>query len=144
MLKYQTNQTEAMPGVEALCQKLQPLPIGKDQLLEYLSEQVAKEFFYFLSKTFGSLKKCRTFAAFQQEQHLFKVAKLLFNNISVKVSYSSNAIQTKSVSSCWNNTHSRILLFFYLMFQQEKTTVDTMPIVEALYRKIQPLPIGKD
>ena len=45
MLKYQTNQTEAMPVVEALCQKIQPLPIGKDQLLEYLSEQVAKEFF---------------------------------------------------------------------------------------------------
>ena len=45
MLKYQTNQTEAMPVVEALYRKIQPLPIGKDQLLEYLSEQVAKEFF---------------------------------------------------------------------------------------------------
>ena len=92
----------------------------------------------FFEKRFGGKEKSCTFASFQQEQHLFKVAKLLFNNISVKVSYSSNAIQTKSVSSCWNNTHSRIF-YFYLMFQQEKTTVDTMPVVEALYpKKAQP------
>jgi len=45
MLQIPNKQTEAMPVVEALYQKIQPLPIGKDQLLEYLSEQVAKEFF---------------------------------------------------------------------------------------------------
>ena len=52
MLKSQKNQTVATtdPVVEALYQKIQPLPVGKDQLLEYLSEQVAKEFFQEIMK----------------------------------------------------------------------------------------------
>nr|DAJ38583.1 MAG TPA: cAMP-dependent protein kinase type I [Caudoviricetes sp.] len=32
----------------------------------------------------------------KQEQHLFKVAKYIINDISVKVSYSRNAIQQKA------------------------------------------------
>jgi len=51
---------------------------------------------FFLVKTFGSFKKSRTFAMFQQEQHLFKVAKYHYKPISVKVSYSRNAIQTNA------------------------------------------------
>lgn len=35
------------------------------------------------------------FAVLSQEQHLFKVAKYYINNISVKVSYSRNAIHQK-------------------------------------------------
>lgn len=50
----------------------------------------------FFQKTFGSFKKSRTFAMFQQEQHLFKVAKYHYKPISVKVSYSRNAIQTNA------------------------------------------------
>ena len=50
MLKYQINQTETMPVVEALYQKIQPLPVGKERMLEYLSEQVAKEFFQDIMK----------------------------------------------------------------------------------------------
>lgn len=50
----------------------------------------------FFQKTFGSFKKSRTFAMFQQEQHLFKVAKYHYKPISVKVSYSRNAIQQKA------------------------------------------------
>ena len=45
MLESQQTIVDTMPVVEALYRKIQPLPIGKDQLLEYLSEQVAKEFF---------------------------------------------------------------------------------------------------
>ena len=41
---------DTMPVVEALYRKIQPLPVGKDQLLEYLSEQVAKEFFQEIMK----------------------------------------------------------------------------------------------
>ena len=50
-----------------------------------------------ISKNFASSKNSRTFAALHQGRHLFKVAKYhLFNNISVKVSYSRNAIQSKA------------------------------------------------
>ena len=44
-MSKQVENVDTMPVVEALYRKIQPLPIGKDQLLEYLSEQVAKEFF---------------------------------------------------------------------------------------------------
>ena len=49
-----------------------------------------------LGKRFGGMKKSRTFATSKQEQHLFKVAKYHYKPISVKVSYSRNAIQQKA------------------------------------------------
>ena len=124
-----------MPVVEALYPK-KAQPRSRKGLLETLYEEVAKEYFYFLQKTFGSFKKCRTFAVTKQEQHLYKVASnLLFNNISVKVSYSSNAIQQKALALVLSTpTHGFFIL--YTMTKQVET-VDTMPVVEALYQKIQ-------
>ena len=84
-----------LPTAEALYPKKPQAPRSKG-LLEDLYEEVAKGNFYFFKKTFGSFKKSRTFATSKQEQHLFKVAKYHYKPISVKVSYSRNAIQQKA------------------------------------------------
>ena len=63
-----------------------------------------------IKNLFGSLNFIRIFAVSKHWQQVYKVVKYFFNNISVKVSYSRNAIQQRR-SQCFDNTHSRIFKF---------------------------------
>ncbi len=70
------------------------------------------------SKNFASFKKSRTFAPFKLLLDLYP-ANTYTNNISVKVSYSRNAIHHCSPAFDLNNTHSRIF-YFYITNENRK------------------------
>ena len=89
------------------------------------------------------MKKSCTFAATKQGQHLCKVASnLFFNNISVKVSYSRNAIQQKALALVLSTpTHGFFIL--YTMTKQVETTETMLPTAEALYPQKPQAPRSK-
>ena len=130
-----------LPTAEALYPQKPQAPRSKG-LLEDLYEEVAKEYFYFLAKTFGSLKKCRTFARSKQEQHLFKVAKYYYKPISVKVSYSRNAIHQKR-KLLFRQRPLTDFFILYTMSKQVETTETMLPTAEALYPKKPQAPRSK-
>ena len=71
-----------------------------------------------ITKKFASFKNCRTFVPFNSLLDLYP-ANTYTNNISVKVSYSRNAIHLLRNSSELNSTHSRIF-YFYITNENRK------------------------
>ena len=122
-----------LPTAEALYPQKPQAPRSKG-LLDDLYEEVAKEYFYFFKKTFGRMKKSRTFAMSKQEQHLFKVAKYYYKPISVKVSYSRNAIHQKR-KLLFRQRPLTDFFILYTMSKQVETTETMLPTAEALYQK---------